>query len=180
VSAAVSLVVVALGYLSTYRTNRRLNERQDQLSRVNSQLSELYGPLLLLVSADTATWDAFSQKYMRDREFFFEGKRSADELVLWRTWVTAVWMPTNRRFYDTLVSHGDLIVDDVVPKVFLDFCAHVQSFEAVLARWADGDVSQLSSLLNHPGEPLLRHIEERYLSLKRYQTTLLATTRARS
>jgi hypothetical protein len=121
--------------------------------------------------------EIFKQKYIRDRAAFFDGSaRTSADIELWTTWVKAVWMPTNHRIYDILVSHGDLIVDDAVPKVFLDLCAHIQSYKAVLSRWESGDHSVLVALIDHPGAPLLRHVEERYLGLKEYQAELLATT----
>jgi hypothetical protein len=176
ISAGVGLLVAILGYVFTYRTGRRLNERQDRLTRVNAQLAELYGPLLVLTAVDTTTWEIFKQRHIAGRIAYFDGSpRTSADVELWMTWVKTVWMPTNRRIFDILVSHGDLIVDDSVPAIFLDFCAHVQSYEAVLARWEVGDHAMLTALIDHPGPGLLGHVEKRYKTLKKIQASLLAS-----
>jgi hypothetical protein len=43
-------------------TSRRLAKRSDRLERLNRQLNEFYGLLLVLISASNSAWEAFSKR----------------------------------------------------------------------------------------------------------------------
>ncbi|QFZ23814.1 thioredoxin domain-containing protein [Saccharothrix syringae] len=57
--------------------------------------------------------------------------------------------------------------------VLLDFCAHVAGCEAVFTRWEQGDTSDLTSLLNHPGRPLRAYLKTSYLRVEDRRQKLL-------
>jgi hypothetical protein len=177
ITASVGLVVAVLGYVFTYRNSRRLNERQDQLARINEQLAKLYGPLLTLGYASNSAWLTFATKYVDDRPAFFSGPdRTEEEIKTWVSWMQTVFMPINRRVYETIVVNGHLLVEEEVPDVLLRFCAHVSGYEPVVDAWSKGDYSRLTSLINHPGPEFYEHIRDRYAGLKRRQVELLAET----
>jgi hypothetical protein len=59
VTLVVSISLALLGYIATYRNNLRLDRHKDRLTRVDDQLSNLYGPLFALIRANRRAWDAF-------------------------------------------------------------------------------------------------------------------------
>src|SRR3954469_10283586 len=67
-TTATLLVTVAVafgGYFATYLWNLRIAQRKDRLERVNRQLSELYGPLLALVTAGTRAFQVWRTSEFR-------------------------------------------------------------------------------------------------------------------
>ncbi|GAA3348918.1 hypothetical protein GCM10020358_69200 [Amorphoplanes nipponensis] len=97
------------------------------------------------------------------------------EIEGWKYWLEHVFMPLNRRMLETLLSNTDLIEGDQIPECLLSFCAHVNGYEVVLARWAEGDETELTSVIDHPGDSLHEHIAGMYRQLKRSQVDLLGT-----
>jgi len=61
-------------------------------------------------------------------------------------------MPTNRRIYECILTKSDLLIEPKMPRCLFDLCAHVTSYEPVLAAWDAGDYSEHVSLLNYPDE----------------------------
>jgi hypothetical protein len=49
---------------------------------------------------------------------------------------------------------------------FLDLCAHVAGYEAIIKRWEKGDYSTIDSILNYPGTPYVHHLRESFTRLK--------------
>src|SRR3954452_13174373 len=143
VTLAVTVVVAITGYVATYLSNRSLARRKDRLERLNRQLAELYGPLYALSQASGHAFEAFHERYWpRRRGFFVHGTQpSAEDLELWRRWMSVAFMPLNRRMVDLIVTHSDLLVDDSegIPQCLLDVCAHVTGYEPVIARWQQPD-----------------------------------------
>ncbi|SRR6266571_1915465 len=177
--AAVAAAVVALmsAFLS-YNTTRRLSRRSNQLAFVDRQLSELYGPLLALSRASAASWVEFRKKYGADRRALFSSHipPTEEDVHAWKYWLKHVFMPINRRMFDTILAKTDLIEGEEMPQIFVDFCAHVTGYEVTLAQWADDDYSNLGSVINHPGRTLEEHIEAKYRELKLRQRSLLGDT----
>ncbi|WP_208903952.1 hypothetical protein [Streptomyces incarnatus] len=135
VPLVVTVFVAAAGYGATYLTNLRLARRKDHLDRVNRQLSELYGPLYAQSEAVDRAW----------RKFVAGGGNvwaalapvTAEQAATWRLWMSAVFMPLNRRMVETVVSHADLLREDTIPEPLKDLCAHVACYEPIVARWQE-------------------------------------------
>src|SRR5262245_24154508 len=92
-----AVVVALLGGVIAYVSNRRLSQRQARLARVDSQLEELYGPMLALTEASDIAWTTFRSVYAPDRQSFFTPgvPVSRDERDAWIAWMRTVFMPAN-------------------------------------------------------------------------------------
>ena len=175
IAAATATVVALISASLTYNTARRLSRISDQVTHVNRQLSELYGPLLALSSASAVSWREFRKKYGASREMFFSDSTqpSQQEIDTWQYWIKYVFMPINRRMLDVILEKTDLIEGDEIPESFSIFLAHVTGYEATLAQWADGDVSHLGSVNDYPGDSFNKNIESNYRDLKQRRQALL-------
>lgn len=181
ITSAVTLTVAVLGYWTTFRNNRRLAERNDLLERINRQLADLYGPLMTLSATADISFRTFMKAHGngnmsvldRDGTLFVE----KDE---WMIWIRSVLMPLNRQLAERILQGGDLLLESEVPQVLLDFSAHVSSWEAVLAKWDQGDTRQLGAVVNHPGRELSRYAVSSYSKLKASQAELLAIKEGKS
>jgi hypothetical protein len=167
IAASASLVVATTAVLLTYRTNRRLSQRQDQLARINLQLEQFYGPLLTLSSVSNAAWDVLIRTYRRERVAFLEGGTVTEEdRDVWVQWMQGVFMPANRRIYEVLVTKAHLLAaGDDMPQSLLDFCVHVAGYEIVMKQWERGDYSRLISLIDYPTQPFLEYVRSSFAAL---------------
>ncbi|MGW1955244.1 hypothetical protein ACWCPI_21275 [Streptomyces sp. NPDC001920] len=146
--------------------------RQARLERVDSQLRDLYGPLLVLVESNERTWDAFRRQHLPSAEERRRGAQLTEEQrKLWRRWVLTVFLPSARRMRDVIVDHGDLFIEDRIPHVVLDFCAHIASYEVTVAEWEAGEEGK--ALVSHPGADFVVYVRESYRNLKETQAEVL-------
>ncbi|MFD8979373.1 hypothetical protein [Streptomyces sp. NPDC059564] len=166
------ILIAVLAYVLNQRGEIRRSKRQAHLDRINSQLRDLYGPLLVLVEANERTWDAFRERHLASRE---EREQAAglteEQSRLWRRWVLTVLVPTARQMRDVVLAHGDLFIEDEIPQLVLDFCAHVSSYEVAIVEWEAGEPGDV--LVRHPGKGLARYIRDAYRSLKTAQAEVL-------
>ena len=174
ITAIASVVVAFVAGLFAYRNSRNLSLRQDQLVRVNTQLEEFYGPILALTEASNAVWVAFQERHEHGRAYFTDAPLSAEQRDVWTHWIRTVFMPMNRRVFETIVTKAHLLEGDEMPDCLLEFCAHVAGYEAVVKRWEGGDYSAISPLLEHPGQDFLDYARESFVALRKRQRTLLA------
>jgi membrane protein YqaA with SNARE-associated domain len=63
IAAIATILAVFIGYVLTHRSSQRLQQRQDELARVNRQLAELYGPLFVMIESGGVAFDAFCERY---------------------------------------------------------------------------------------------------------------------
>jgi len=87
-----------------------------------------------------------------------------------------VFTPSNRRVVQLIEDHSDLLDDDDMPQVLLDFCAHVAGYEVTLNKWDHGDYSVLTSLINHPGTALSEYAPSTFASLQARHSQLIRIT----
>jgi hypothetical protein len=140
---------------------------------VNRQLAELYGPLFALTQASDSAWMAFMEKYRPDSGVFFDDKKISEaDLRVWRTWMKTVFMPTNRRIYECILTKSDLLIETKMPQCLLDLCAHVTSYEPVLTAWNAGDYSEHLALLNFPKD-IVEYAHSSFEKLKEEQEKLM-------
>ncbi|MGW0774017.1 hypothetical protein ACWD01_10320 [Streptomyces sp. NPDC002835] len=176
---ATVIVTVALafaGYLATYLNGLRLAQRQARLARVNLQLSEFYGPLFALMEANSRVYDTFAATYARPDgrdPFHHDTPPTDEELARWRTWATTVFIPNIRAMRDVVVTKADLLIEEEMPPVLLELCAHVSGYEITAARWAEGDHGEHLSVIRFPGRELREYTRDRFTRLKSEQARLL-------
>jgi hypothetical protein len=177
IAAIISLAVALVAAISAYWNSRLLARRQDSLRRINSQLEELYGPLLALAFTGDAAWKAFRSKFKPDTKYAVTGHELTDEeRALWIRWMTHVFMPANRLSVELIRSKAHLMLGEAMPACFLEMAAHVAGWEVVIKQWEEGNFSELTSILPHPRERYHDHITDAFSTLKRQQQILLATT----
>jgi hypothetical protein len=172
VAIGASVAVAFAGYIVTYGSGLRLARRKDQLDRINRQLSDLYGPLYALLQASNRIFAEFGSRHSTPR---FSWTR--EEATEWRTWVTTVFMPLNRQMVHAIVTHADLLIEEVMPDCLHELCAHVAGYEPVLQRWAAENFDAMEpaehlSILDFP-QSIQRYVDTSFAALKRKQTELL-------
>ena len=178
VTTLVSVLLAVAGYLAAHASRLRLDQRTNQLNRINAQLAELYGPLFALSSATSTAWKQFRGKYRPGRAFFDGEPPSDADLVAWRLWMREVFMPSNLRMTELITSKSDLLIEDHIPTCLLTLCAHVAAYQAVLKRWEERDFSEHTALVNFPLD-VLDYASKSFLFLKREQARLLGLVNRR-
>jgi hypothetical protein len=87
-------------------------------------------------------------------------------------WMTTIFMPLNDVREKIIIEKAYLIVEEQMPQCLLDFVTHVVGYKAVLAKWAEGDLSERRSTIGWPPEFDV-YVERSYAALKAKQTRLL-------
>lgn len=174
IAAAASIFGGVLVYYLTYRNNRSLSLRRDRVDRIDRQLSLLYGPLFAFAAASDIAWRKFLAKYNLREPYFGHARPSEDHLRRWETWMRNVFMPMNRKMYEAVVLHADLLIDDEIPDCLLGLFAHVSGYEVIFSQWERGDYSEFASLIDYPYREILEYAHSSYDHLKKEQAALLA------
>jgi hypothetical protein len=176
---AVPALVAIVGLLATYWNSLRLAKRKDRLERVNRQLGELYGPLLALTSASNRSWSVFREQYRSRTQAYWDQRDppTPEEAEAWRRWMTAVFMPMNRRMRDVVVSRADLLIEETIADCLLELCAHVAAYEAILASWAQDRFDDHKPALRFPRAELEAYAADSFRRLKEEQTRLIGQDR---
>lgn len=82
-------------------------------------------------------------------------------------------MPMDLRMERIITENADLLDEGTLPGCFLDLCAHVAAYKAVVKQWERGDYSRHVSVINFPKEALRGYVTSRFLLLKQRQRKLL-------
>ena len=177
----VGVLVAAIGYFIKYATDLRLAQRNDRLERINQQLSEFYGPLLACTQSSEESWQAFRQRHRPGPGSFWKSDPppTREDVLVWRLWITTVFMPVNERITQLVFERADLIVEPEMPSCLLAVCAHVAGYWAIIKEWETGEVSLRRednlSLVNFPGQELADYATTRFAHLKAEQGKLLGS-----
>jgi hypothetical protein len=180
IAGTATILVAIIGALLSYLNTQRLHRLEARLSRVNDQLSNLYGPMLATLEANRIAYRRFLDSYREGSPSFFNPKLpppDQQQLEAWRDWVTTVLQPGNRRVYEMIVGRAHLLIDDQIPSCLLKLCAHTSGYEVVLKRWEKGDFSRHLSVVAHPRTEIDDYAERCFAQLKETQAKLLAQTR---
>lgn len=170
VSVITAVVAAAGTYLGTYLNNISLARRQDQLARVNAQLKDLYGPLAALLLSTQVLFDAWRRWELPLEKGWKDS--SAEEQQRWRGWMRTVLQPRNIAMADLVMRHADLIDEMRMPPSLVALCAHVRYYEALQARWDEGDVERYIPYLLFPRD-VTHDVLEAFNRLKARQADLL-------
>ncbi len=178
----VGVLVAAIGYVVKHASDLRLAQRNDRLNRLNRQLSEFYGPLLALTQSEEESWAAFRQRYRPGSGSFWrpDPPPTREDVLIWRLWMTTVFMLVNERITQLVIERADLIEEHEMPPCLLAVCAHVHGYQAIIKEWETGEVSLRRednlSLVNFPGRELADYATTRFARLKAEQGRLLGST----
>jgi hypothetical protein len=167
------ILLALFGYLATYFSSILIDSRKEYLARINRQLSEFYGPLFAITSANDSAWAVFRLKNRPNGAFFDpQNPPTADELADWRLWMTSVFMAGNSKIYELILTKSDLIIETDMPTCLLELCAHVASYKTVLEKWQKQDFSEHIAAIDYPTD-LLAYSQQSYTFLKNKQAKLL-------
>ena len=167
-AVALTLLLAFAGYLITFLGNRMMARRTARLQLVDRRLNEFYGPLYVASQAGNIAYRSLLQR---------QGKTQCHpvapaEIKEWMLWMNTVFMPLNDIREKIIIEKAHLIVEEQMPRCLLDFVTHVVGYKAVLAKWAEGDYSEMRSTIGWPPE-FDRYVERSYAALKAEQTGLL-------
>jgi hypothetical protein len=180
--AMVGVAVAVIGYFVTYRTNLRLAQRNDRLERINSQLSEFYGPLFALTRSSDQSWQAFRKRYRPGGGSFWKSDPplTVEDAAAWRLWMTTVFVPVHQQMMELVLNRAHLIEEPDMPSCLLTLCAHVNGYQAILKEWETGEISiereDNLSIVNFPGDELAAYAATAFSRLKAEQAELLGST----
>jgi hypothetical protein len=184
--AFAGVLVAAIGYLVKYFNDIKLAQRTDRLERINRQLSDFYGPLLALTRSSEESWRAFRRRYRPpEGESFWkmDPGPTAEDVRIWRLWMTTVFVPVHQRMTDLVLTHADLIDESDMPPCLLIMCAHVSGYQAIIKEWETGEISLARednlSVVNFPGHELAIYAAGAFARLKAEQCELLGSTASR-
>jgi len=139
-------VLIGLGWWQV-RAKRKDDKLSAQLTRLNQQLNNLYGPLYAHYETGEKHWFAFLDEFSDDPEpnnyfkkFFPDSNEfpipSEAKLEAYRLWTTIIFMPTNTRMETIIINHADLLVGKKMPLCFLEFGVHVAAFKPLIDNWS--------------------------------------------
>jgi hypothetical protein len=157
VVALIGGTVTALGWLTSHilseAAGRRRERRADQLAHTQAQLSELYGPLALLITEGQQTFVDLLRGLGRNYVFPASGTLTDDELKTWLFWVDNEFLPRNRRIRELLATKAHLIEGQALSENVVEFLKHYSSWEIKHLRWTREQVPyEWHSSINWPKE----------------------------
>jgi hypothetical protein len=167
ITASASVLVAVFVFILNQRAQILQERRQIRLTRLNSQLRELYGPLNALLDVNERIWEVLRQSHLPAQV----ERRPEGGTEDWRRWRDNALLPINRRMRDLIIEHAHLLVESDVPQPLRDFCAHVASLEIILAAEVEGIRER--ALIVHPGTPYVSYIRSSFEYLKGEQQHLL-------
>ncbi|WP_328581743.1 hypothetical protein [Streptomyces sp. NBC_00370] len=166
-----------MAYWLNHQGEVRRSLQQARIDRVNSQLKDLYGPLLVLAETNEKAWNEYRRRYIEPVGAISAGSSLPEaEETRWRTWIKSVFAPIAQQIREIITTQGDLIIGVEMPPVVLEFCAHTATYQALMEDW-EGAGRDKSTLIRHPGGQFLFYVRDSYESLKAEQALLLRSVR---
>lgn len=174
--AGISAVLVALvAFLLNQWAQLRAERRNNRLTRVSSQLRDLYGPLHALVLVNERVWEDLRRVESEASEPGNAGL--AIPVEEWKKWWESVLLPNNIKMRDLIIRHADLHLEPNLPDVLRDFCSHVAYCEALVA---DGSAYSNRTAnrvyIPHPRANYVVYVGRAFRQLKAEQARLLNLT----
>lgn len=157
---AFALLVTLLTFAWQISAQRAAARYNVQLTRLNKQLSDLYGPLYALYEAGERNWLQFLCEYSSDkrplnvRKFLPDPDDSftppgTEAIAEYRKRMERLFMPTNRALAKAINEHADLIVGNTMPEELSSFLAHVAAADLLIDRWSTYDQTQKDDFNEH-------------------------------
>lgn len=172
--ALLSIAVTSILTLIQLRRKRRDDTRSLLLTRLDNQLSKLYGPLHAWYETGNVNQANFKRRHKDNFSF-----ANPD----YRRWLESIFMRTNRQLESLIVQHADLIVGEGMPQSFLQFCAHVATLEIAVKlsndNGSEANYAELDEMMKdapHPRRDMRAYIEASFEVLKQVQSRLLSGT----
>jgi Polyketide cyclase / dehydrase and lipid transport len=174
----VAIFLALAGYLATYASNRLLAQRQAQLERINSQLNNLYGPLLADQALGKAAWKVYEET--GEKKWWDEPRSPPDDeqSAQWQALMDKVFQPTNRRMLECVKANAALLLEDHMPECLIHLAAHSAAYNILAVRWAEPKFvatrrEDLVAPGKFPGDELEKYVRASFTKLKQDQLELL-------
>jgi len=155
--AIISATVTILGWLVNHILNgqreRKTQELVAQMKFTERQLEELYGPLAFLIWDGRRTFEDLLEILGRNYVFPISGILTENELNTWLFWLDNYFFPKNERIKELLMTKTHLIEGEELPKSYLAFLEHHNSWYLNHLRWKkEGTKYSWRSKINAPHE----------------------------
>jgi hypothetical protein len=153
IAASVSIVGWLVNHVLSLRSERRRIRLVAQLSHIEKQLAELYGPLAFLLYEGTGSFEDLLGTLGRRYIFTGDSALPEGELKLWLFWVDYDLMPRNAVIQSLLSTKTHLIAGSDMPASYVKFLDHYNSWRVSHARWKEHGVEySWHSKINWPQE----------------------------
>ncbi|MCK4760611.1 MAG: hypothetical protein KAW12_00330 [Candidatus Aminicenantes bacterium] len=173
-SILIPVVLALCGYLYTYFSGKKQEQRKNRLERINRQLDDFYGPLLAIVQSSQQAWENFIRKYDDNPDFYKqEHNPSPEQVAEFHNWMKTVFLPNNEKLHEIIVNNTSLLIEDKMPKILLDLMAHIMEFRINFEARKDKHAEVAESRSKYRGQPLLKYCEKRFKELKTEQLELI-------
>ncbi|TCK32745.1 hypothetical protein B0G84_8616 [Paraburkholderia sp. BL8N3] len=172
--------VAVLPAVATYVASFVDKVRVSELEFVDAQIEKLYGPLYALTQTDRFSYETFVRAHAPGGEAFTLATNyppTAEQMRLWRTWVTTVFQPLNLKMEDAIVSNAHLVIGAQLPAAFIGLIAETEKYKVLIELWKaqghdkDLDVTYPGNVVGIPGG-LTACAAQSYLMLKARQKEL--------
>jgi hypothetical protein len=156
-AAIVAAAIAAVGWLITHllalRAGTRTLRQTAALRHIERQLEELYGPLAFLVLEGRQTFRELLASLGRNYVFLADSPLPHDELNTWLFWIENDFLPRNERIKTLLSTKTHLVEGSAIPKSFLAFLDHHNSWQINHLRWQKEHIKySWNSKVNWPNE----------------------------
>jgi hypothetical protein len=157
VAASIAAAIAVMGWIVTHwLTNAREKQKhrlEASLKFTERQIEELYGPLAILLLEGRQSFEDLLAFLGRKSVFVGHEPLSDEDRKTWLFWVENELLPRNEKIRDLLLGKIHLIEGAAVPKSFLTFLDHHNSWTVNHKRWkSEGVIYPLRSKINFPDD----------------------------
>lgn len=111
--------------------------KQSELTRLEAQISNLYGPLEAKIDANTAYWREFCNENCPNEGYFFGQTAMAEnDVKIWRRYIRGNGLPDVTAMVALITQNGSLIVGNNMPEQFRKLAIHQGQYQTLAAGWA--------------------------------------------
>lgn len=153
IGAISGAIVAGIGWFVTHTLTIKREElaRRDNAARehLESQIKELYGPLLGLIQHSRIIFEVASKVLPTSNDGQIESSRFSErDEEVWRFFIESYFLPVNEEIRRLIRSRMYLLQDGALPKSIEDFFIHEAQFEVLHRLWKEKavDSSHISGL----------------------------------
>ena len=148
----IGLIVIVAGYffnrlLKRFEGELALRKEaetlrdQTALKYLQSQIEELYSPLLGLIQYSHMVYEIAQKRLPRLKGGIPPGGARPDESEIWRYFVETYFLPLNMKMADLIRKKIHLINSDEVPDSFQKFLAHQAEYDCLHSLWKNEKIA---------------------------------------
>ena len=167
---ASAVAVAILSQILSGIRNRSRRRRDAELTFVESQMRDLYGPLYALSHSNQHTYEKFKTANEEVIHALASGVTLSGEAAkTWKLWTDNVFQPGNRKMMDVILRGAHLFRTAEMPEIVLQFVAHVESYEALISTFEETGLSISNQIIPFP-EGFAEYVADEYKKVaQRYE-----------